>query len=70
VTQKELLIAALRESGHPMRLADLTLELERRGYRHGRAPRNPRQLQKSVSALLQRDSAFVRVDRGLYDLAE
>lgn len=69
-SQKALAIEALTQARGPLRVSEIADELLDRGYRHWRSkPIRPNQLLSSLSSLLQRDPAFVRIERGKYDLA-
>jgi HB1, ASXL, restriction endonuclease HTH domain len=61
---------ALEEARGPLRSADWAERVRELGYRSRSTPKNPRQLEQSLSSLPHHDSSFVRVGRGTYDLAE
>jgi hypothetical protein len=61
---------ALVEAGRPLSLDDWADRIRSQGFVHDWNPRNPRQLEASLSALPHQTSVFVRVSRRVYDLAE
>jgi len=61
---------ALVEEGGPLDLDTWALRIRRMGFSHPWNPRNPRQLEASLTALPHQTDVFVRIGRGIYDLAE
>lgn len=61
---------ALADALEPLSTGDWAERVRELGYRHRSTPRNPRQLEQSLSSLPHHDSRFVRLGRGSYDLAE
>jgi hypothetical protein len=60
---------ALIEEGGPLSLDAWAERVRTQGFAHDWDPRNPRQLEASLSALPHQTSVFVRVGRRIYDLA-
>lgn len=69
-TLAEFAEEGLRQAGGPVHRQELARIVEALGFRHSRSPKNPQQLEHSLGALVSRDPRFVRVGRGLFDLAE
>jgi hypothetical protein len=59
----------LRAAGGPMNYRDIAAEIERRGFRHAQRPKRPNQLAESVWTALKSDPRFVKVARGVWDVA-
>jgi hypothetical protein len=60
----------LRSSSGPLGTKEWAEGIRQLGYEPQKTPRNPNQLEQSLSALPHHDHRFVRVARGVYDLAE
>lgn len=62
----------LQDSAGPMRYREIAAEIRGRGFRHARQPKNgDAQLADSVwSAMYEDPGRFVKVGRGIWDLAE
>jgi hypothetical protein len=60
---------ALVEEDGPLDLELWAERIREMGFNHPWNPRNPRQLEASLTALPHQTPVFVRVGRGIYDLA-
>jgi|GEM_PF-3561500 len=55
----------------PMPYREIAAVIRARGFKHAREPKNPeRQLADSVWSAMYEDDRFVKVGRGIFDLAE
>lgn len=61
----------LKDEGEAMRYREIAAVIKSRGFRHAREPKNPdKQLSDSVWTAMHEDTRFVKVGRGIFDLAE
>jgi hypothetical protein len=59
----------LINNGGPMRYREIAAEIRGRGFKHAHTPKNPNQLADSTWSAMYEDSRFVKVGRGIWDLA-
>jgi hypothetical protein len=61
--------SVLRDADGPMPYREIAAVIRSRGFEHSRQPKNPEQLRDSVWSAMFEDDRFVKVGRGIWDLA-